>query len=61
VTVTGAALGDFAHASFSLDLQGGTLTAWVLAADTVSLRFENGTAGAIDLASGTLEARVEKV
>ncbi len=60
VTVTGAALGDFARASFSLGLQGITLTAWVSAADTVSARFQNGTAGAIDLASGTLRVRVEK-
>ena len=60
VTVTGAALGDFARASFSLDLQGITLTAWVSAADTVSVRFQNESGGAIDLASGTLRAKVEK-
>ena len=59
-TVTGAALGDFARASFSLDLQGITLTAWVSAADAVSVRFQNGTPGVVDLASGTLWARVEK-
>lgn len=56
VTVTGAALGDVAQASFSLDLQGITLTAWVSAANTVSVRFQNETGGAIDLASGTLRA-----
>ncbi len=60
VNVAGAALGDFARASFSLDLQGSTLTAWMSAANTVSVRFQNGTAGAIDLASGTLRVRVEK-
>ena len=60
VTVTGAALGDFAQASFSLDLQGITLTAWVSAADTVSVRLQNSTTGAVDLASGTLRVRVEK-
>ena len=60
ITVGGAALGDFARASFSLDLRGVMLTAWVSAADTVSVRFQNGTAGAIDLASGTLRVRVEK-
>ncbi|MBU2051095.1 MAG: hypothetical protein KKH61_19265, partial [Gammaproteobacteria bacterium] len=60
VTVTGAALGDFAEASFSLDLQGITLTAWVSAADTVSVRFQNETTGTLDLASGTLRARVRK-
>ncbi len=61
VTVTGAALGDFARASFSLDLQGITLTAGASAADTVSMRFQNGTAGTVDLASGTLRVLVEKV
>ncbi len=60
VTVTGAALGDFARASFSLDLQGLTLTAWVSAANTVSVRFQNGTASAVDLGSGALRVRVEK-
>jgi hypothetical protein len=60
VTVTGAALGDYAEASFSLDLQGITLTAWVSAADTVSVRFQNETGGTIDLGSGTLRARVFK-
>jgi hypothetical protein len=58
VTVTGAALGNFAEVSFSLDLQGVTLTAWVSADDTVSVRFQNETGGAIDLGSGTLTARV---
>ncbi len=60
VTVSGAVLGDFAEASFSLDLQGITLTAWVSAADTVSVRFQNESTGTIDLASGTLRARVTK-
>jgi hypothetical protein len=60
VTVTGAALGDFARASFSLNLQGITVTAWVSAADTVSVRFQNESGGALDLASGTLRVKVEK-
>ena len=60
VTVTGAALGDFAQASFSLDLQGITLTAWVSAANTVSVRFQNETTGTLDLGSGTLRARAFK-
>jgi hypothetical protein len=58
VTVTGAALGDFVKTSFSLDLQGITTTAWVSAADIVSVRFQNETGGTIDLGSGTLRARV---
>jgi hypothetical protein len=60
MAVAGAALGDHARASFTQDLQGITLTAWVSAANTVSIRFQNGTAGAVDLASGTLRVRVEK-
>lgn len=60
VTVTGAAMGDFALASFSLDLQGITLSAYVSASSTVSVRLQNDTAGTLDLASGTLRARVWK-
>jgi hypothetical protein len=60
VTVTGAALGDFTRASFSLNLQGITVTAWVSAADTVSVRFQNESGGALDLGSGTLRVKVEK-
>lgn len=60
VTVTGCAMGDFAEASFSNDLQGITLTAWVSAAGTVSVRFQNETGGAIDLASGTLKCRTSR-
>jgi hypothetical protein len=60
VLVAGAALGDFVRASFSLDLQGITVTAWVSAADTVSVRFQNGTASAIDPGSGTLRVQAEK-
>jgi len=61
VTVTGAALGDFAEAALSVALAGITVNAWVSAADTVSVRFQNETTGAVDLASGTLRARVWKV
>lgn len=60
VTVTGAALGDIAAASFSNALQGITLTAWVSATDTVSVRFQNESGGTLDLASGTLKAWVFK-
>lgn len=60
VTVTGAALGDFAEAAFSRDIQGITVTAWVSAANTVSVRFQNESGGTIDLASGTLRVRVRK-
>ncbi len=57
VTVTGAALGNFVEVSFSLDLQGITITGWVSAANTVSVRFQNETGAPIDLASGTIKAR----
>jgi hypothetical protein len=59
VTCTGAVLGMFARASFGVDLQGITLTAWVSAADTVSVRFQNETGGTIDLASSTLTVKAE--
>lgn len=60
VTVTGAALGDVALASFSLSTQGITVTANVTATDTVTVRFQNETGGVLDLASGTLKAVVFK-
>jgi len=59
VTCTGAALGGFARASFSLDLQGITLTADVSATNTVAVRFQNESGGTLDLASGTLKVRVD--
>lgn len=61
VTATGAAVGDFTKASFSLDTQGITVTSWVSAANTVSVRFQNESGGVLDLGSGTLRVRVEKV
>lgn len=60
VTVTGAALGDFVEVSFGLNLNGIIVTAWVSAANTVSVRFQNETGGTLDLASSTLRVRVKK-
>jgi hypothetical protein len=57
ITVTGAALGDYAMASFSLDVSDLTLNAQVTAANTVTCVLSNHTGGAIDLASGTLRVR----
>lgn len=55
VTVNGVALGDFVLAvSMGVDLQGITVTAWVSAANTVSVRFQNESGGTLDLASTTL-------
>lgn len=58
VTVTGATLGKRCSISFSLDTQGIMAYAWVSAADTVSYVFRNGTAGTLDLASGTVKVWV---
>lgn len=60
VTVTNAALGDGAEASFSLDIAGLTLTAYVSSADTVTACLANNTAGAVNLGSGTLKVWVTK-
>lgn len=60
VPVVAAALGDIAIATFSLDLQGVGLSAWVSAAGTVSVRFQNETGGVVDLGSGTIKAVVRK-
>lgn len=53
--ITGVALGDHCTPSFSLDLQGMQLTAYVSSTNNVTVVLRNGTAGTIDLASGTLK------
>lgn len=58
VAVTGAIVGRFVVASFSLDTLLIELAASVTAPDTVTVLFKNGTAGAIDLASGNLSVAV---
>jgi len=61
VTVTDAALGDFAMASFSLDVADLVLDANVTAADTVTVTLTNDGIGAgVNLAEGTLRVRVIK-
>jgi hypothetical protein len=60
VTVSGAAVGDLVVASYAGDLVGVLLTAYVSAANTVSVRFQNETTGTLDLGSATLRARVFK-
>lgn len=58
VTVTGAVVGDFAIFGHGVDLAGITTTAYVSAADTVSVRLQNESGGTLNLASATLNARV---
>ena len=59
-TVTGAALGDFVIIAPPYDLQGIMVTGYVSAANTVTIRLRNGTAGTIDLASGEWKIRIYK-
>ena len=58
VTVTGAALGDYAVASLSIDIADLVLDAQVTATDTVTCVLANNTGGAINLASATVYVRV---
>ncbi len=60
ITVTGAAVGDFVKVSFSNDLAGVALTAYVSGANTVTVLFANNTGSAVDLASGTIKVVVSK-
>lgn len=54
LAVRNATLGDFVLVSFSLDLQGVLLTAYVASPGLVTVRFQNQTGGTVDLGSGTL-------
>ena len=58
VTVTGAALGDQAIASLSIDIADLVLDAQVTAANTVTCVLANNTGGALNLASATVYVRV---
>jgi hypothetical protein len=58
VTVPGAALGDFAMASLSVDVADLVLSVAVTAANTATAVLANNTGGAVDLASATLRVRV---
>jgi hypothetical protein len=61
VTVTGAALGGgFVSVDFSRDLQGITVTGYIKSANTVSVRFQNESGGALTIAAGTLIAYVRR-
>lgn len=58
VTVPGAALGDFAFVSFSVDVADLELSAQVTAANTVTVSLSNNTGGTLDIGSGTLRVKV---
>ncbi len=60
ITVTGAAVGDFALVSAPYDLQGILATAYVDATNSVKVRLQNETTGTINLGSGTWRVRVMK-
>lgn len=53
VTVTGAALGDFVLLGPGVDVADVTVSAFVTAANTVTIRVQNESGGAVNLASST--------
>ena len=62
VAVTGVALGDIVlGASFSVDEVGMTVTGYVSAANTVSLRIQNESGSTVDLASATIRLVVGRL
>ncbi|MBT2142668.1 MULTISPECIES: hypothetical protein [unclassified Rhodanobacter] len=61
VTCTGAAMGQIASAGFSLSLAGLMMSAYVSAADTVTVVLFNPTGATVDIASGTLKVRAAAV
>ena len=59
VTVTGATVGQPAFAGFSsVTTSGWLISAFVTATNTVTVTLRNVTGGAVDLASGTVTAKV---
>ncbi len=58
ITCPGVALGDFVQGSFSISQALVTFTYYVSAANTVTVLVVNGSAGTIDLGSGTARVRV---
>lgn len=60
IAAPGAVFGDYVEVVPPYTLQGCQLTAYVHAADTLGAVVRNGTAGAIDLASGTWKYRVRR-
>lgn len=58
ITVTGAEFGDFVQVAAPYDLSGCLVAGYVSAANTIRVRLQNETGGAVDLASGTWIVRV---
>ena len=62
ITVPGVALGDIVLGSSSdVDRAGITVTGYVSAANTVTLRFQNESGGTVDLASTTVKLVVARL
>jgi hypothetical protein len=62
VTVPGVALGDMVLGfSFGVDLAGMTVTAYISAADTVTIRVQNESGGTINLASTTIRLVIARI
>lgn len=57
---SGTGLGDVVMPSYSQDLQGVTLTAYMSSAGNVAYRFQNETGGSVTLAAGNLKAIIRK-
>lgn len=62
ITVTGAAISDVVNLGIdnAAIVSGGVFSAWVSAADTVTVRFTNNSLGALNPASGTFKVAVVK-
>ena len=60
ITVSGAALGDFALVSFSLDVQDLGVSVQVTAANTVTVTLTNNTGSALDIGTPTVKVLVFK-
>lgn len=60
VTVTGAALGDFVEVGPGVDVADVTVSAFVTAANTVTIRVQNESGGAVNLASSTWNILVKR-
>lgn len=61
ITVVGANLGDAVEFSAPYDLQGITVTGYVQVVNTVHLRLQNESGGAVDLGNGNWKVKVTKM